>query len=263
VLLEDTNAVVYGGGGTIGGAVAVAFAREGARVFLAGRSEAALDRVAGQITAAGGRADTAVVDVLDEQAVDRHAGAVAEAAGRIDVSFTAINHGDVHGPLLTEMPFEDFARPITTALRAQYVTTRSMARHMAGRGSGVIMTITATTARASIPQIGGTGVTFDAMESLSRQWAVELGPRGIRVVWLLTTGIPEAMEDTGTPQPAYGTGKEMTREEHLAWMEAGTMLGRVTTLADVGAAAAFLASDRAATMTASAVNLTCGMVPTR
>lgn len=263
MLLENKNAVIYGGGGPIGGAVAAAFAREGAKVFLAGRTLARLDRVAQGILAEGGRAESAQVEALDEEAVDTHADAVAEKAGGIDVSFNSIGHGDVHGAPLMEMPFEDFVRPITTAMRSQFLTARAAARHMVKQGSGVILAITATTARMNLPQVGGTAVTFDAIESLCRQFARELGPQGVRVVWLHTTGIPEALEDTGALGPDYGTGKPMTREEHIAWMQGQTMLNRVTSLADVANAAAFMASDQASAMTASAANLTCGAVPTR
>jgi 3-oxoacyl-[acyl-carrier protein] reductase len=259
VLLENRNAVVYGGGGSIGGAVARAFAREGARVFLAGRTRSMLEAVAEDIAGAGGRAEVADVDALDEGAVDRHAAVVAGEAGGIDVSFNAIGHGDVHGPPLVEMPFEDFARPVTTAIRTVFLTSRAAARHMAPRGAGVIMAVTATTARLTIPNVGGTGVAFDAIESLCRQLARELGPRGVRVVWLRTTGIAEAL--SGGEQPDYGMGTTMSPEEHVAWMEGQTMLNRLTTLADVGNAAAFLASDWAGAMTATDVNLSCGSVP--
>jgi NAD(P)-dependent dehydrogenase (short-subunit alcohol dehydrogenase family) len=260
VLLENKNALIYGGGGSIGGAVARAFAREGAKVFLAGRTLSTLDRVAEEISAVGGAAETAQVDALDEQAVDRYADAIAESAGAIDVSFNAISHGDVHGTPLLEMPFEDFARPITNAIKTQFLTARAAARHMVKRGSGVILAITATTARQAIPQVGGTGVSFDAIESLCRQWACELGPLGVRVVWLHTTGIP-----TGEHFPDYGTGAKegLTREELVAWLEAKAMLRRLTSLDEVGNAAAFLASDRASAMTATAANITCGSTPTR
>jgi 3-oxoacyl-[acyl-carrier protein] reductase len=262
VLLDEKSAVVYGGGGTIGGTVARAFAREGATVFLAGRTAAPLDSVAQDIAGAGGRAETDPVDVFDQEAVDRHADAIAERAGGIDVSFNAISHGDVHGSPLIEMPFEDFFRPISNAMRAEFLTARAVARHMTTRGSGVIMSITAVTARQIIPEVGGTGVTFDAMESLCRHWARELGPYGVRVVWLRTTGIPEALKDTGgEPQPDYGTGARMTPEEHIAWMEGRTMLNRLTTLEEVGNVAAFMASDRAVGMTATAANITSGAAP--
>ncbi|MGH2572895.1 MAG: SDR family oxidoreductase [Actinomycetota bacterium] len=117
------------------------------------------------------------------------------------------------------MPLEHFARPITTAVRAQFLTARAAARHVVKRGSGVIMAITATTARLAIPMVGGTGVTFDAIESLCRQWVGELGPQGIRVVWLQTTGIPEAISDTidsggrssASVRSRIGPGRESVR----------------------------------------------------
>jgi 3-oxoacyl-[acyl-carrier protein] reductase len=165
---------------------------------------------------------------------------------------------------LLDMPFEDFARPITVATRSLFLTARAAARHMVGQGSGVIMTITATTAYKTIPNVGGTGVTFDAMESLCRQWACELGPKGVRVVWLHTTGIPEAISHTLDRFPDYGTGSEgMTREELIAWLEAETMTNRLTSLAEVANAAVFMASDRASAMTATSANITGGSVPTR
>jgi NAD(P)-dependent dehydrogenase (short-subunit alcohol dehydrogenase family) len=262
MLLEHKNAVVYGGAGSVGRAVARAFAREGARVFLAGRTLAALDEVAEELSSAGGQVETAQVDALDERAVDEHADAIAGKAGGIDVSFNAIGHGDVQGVPLMEMSFEDFARPITTAMRTQFLTTRAAARHMTRQGSGVVMAITATTARLAIPEVGGTGVTFDAIESQCRQWACELGRYGVRVVWLQTTGLPEALADIEV-FPEYGTGSGMTRTELIAWMQRLAHLNRLTTLAEVGTMAAFMASDHAAAMTATAVNITCGQVPAR
>jgi 3-oxoacyl-[acyl-carrier protein] reductase len=259
MLLEKKNAVIYGAG-PVGSAVARSFAKEGARVFLAGRSLSSLDAVAAEISAAGGEAETAEVDALDEKAVDAHADAVAERAGGIDVSFNAIGHGDVHGPPLLEMSFEDFSRPIMTGIKGHFLTARASARHMVERRSGVIMSITATTARLAIPNVGGTGVTFDAIESLSRQLASELGPYGVRVVWLRTTGLPEALR--GEVFPDYGTGSGgMTRQQLVAWLQSKTMLNRLTSLAEVANTAAFIASDHASAMTASAANLTCGSVP--
>jgi 3-oxoacyl-[acyl-carrier protein] reductase len=262
VLLERKNAVIYGGAGSVGGAVARAFAREGARVFLAGRTLATLDQVAEEIASAGGTVETAQVDALDQRAVDEHADAVAGTAGGIDVSFNAISHGDVHGAPLIEMSLEDFARPITTAMRTQFLTTKAAVRHMTRQGSGVVMAITATTARLAIPEVGGTGVTFDAIESLCRQWACELGRYGVRVVWLQTTGLPEALADTDV-FPGYGTGSAMTRAELIAWQRRRTQLNRLTSLAEVGNVAAFMASDHAGAMTATAANITCGQVPAR
>ena len=103
MLLEGRNAVIYG---AIGGAVARAFAREGARVFLAGRTRASLEAVAADIRDAGGAADTAEVDALDERAVDAHADAVASQAGSIDICMNVLSHGDVQGTPFVEMALE-------------------------------------------------------------------------------------------------------------------------------------------------------------
>src|SRR5262245_26603400 len=141
MLLENKNAVIYGAGGAIGGAVARAFAREGARVFLAGRTRAKLDAVASEIAACGGEAETAHVDALDEQAVENHMSAVANKVGAIDVSFHAIGipQQGIQGISLAELSVESFALPITTYLRAHFLTARAAARRMVERRSGVIL----------------------------------------------------------------------------------------------------------------------------
>jgi NADP-dependent 3-hydroxy acid dehydrogenase YdfG len=88
-------AVIYGAGGPIGGSVARAFAREGARLFLTGRTRAKLDAVAGEIRSSGGVAEAAIIDALDERAVDAYIDEVAARAGSIDISFNLISYGDV------------------------------------------------------------------------------------------------------------------------------------------------------------------------
>ena len=247
MLLENKNAVVYGGGGAIGSAVARAFAREGARVFLAGRTPTRLDEVAAGIRAAGGTAETARVDALDERAVDEHADRVAQEAGSIDVSFNLISHGDVHGTPMVEMPLEDFERPILSAVRSTFLTSKAAARHMMGQGRGVILAFGGSGDPMRDYFIGGTQVAFEAVESMRRQLSAELGRHGIRVVTLRTGGVPESIPGglDGREAIVEGIGKE-------------TMLGRAATLEDVGNAAAFVASDMARTMTAATVNVSCG-----
>jgi 3-oxoacyl-[acyl-carrier protein] reductase len=95
--------------------------------------------------------------------------------------------------------------------------------------------------------LGGTQVAFEAMESMRRQLSAELGRHGVRVVTLRTGGIPESL-----PEGFDG------REAIVEGMEKATMLGRAATLEDVGNVAAFVASDRARTMTAATANISCG-----
>jgi 3-oxoacyl-[acyl-carrier protein] reductase len=247
VLLADKSAVIYGGGGMIGGAVARVFAREGARVFLAGRTMDKLETVAEEIRSSGGAADTAQLDALDAAAVDEHADSVAAEAGGIDISFNLITHGDAQGTPMAEMELEDYVRPVVTAVSTTFLTARAAARHMMGSGSGVILVFGGSGPPLRGYSLGGLQVAFEAMESMRRQLSSELGPHGIRVVTLRTGGVTESI-----PEGFAG------RERIVGDIEKMTMLGRAATLEDVGNAAAFAASDWARTMTAATVNVSCG-----
>jgi 3-oxoacyl-[acyl-carrier protein] reductase len=250
VLLEDKNAVIYGGAGSIGSAAAKAFAREGARVFLAGRTAETLDAVAEEIRAAGGKAATAVVDALDARAVDEHADAVAAEAGSLDVSFNVIAHPYTHQVPFHEMDADDFIAPVEVAVRTTFLTARAAARHMIPRRSGVILAFGGPGDRAAPLRdyyLGGTQVAFDAIETMRRQFSVELGPHGIRFVTLESGGVTESLPG------------DVDGGDEIAKMIADqTLLGRAATLEDVGIVAAFVASDRARTMTAATVNVSAG-----
>ena len=176
MLLEAKNAVIYGGGGSIGAAVARAFAREGARVHLAGRTLETLEEVADEIRSAGGEAETAQVDALDETAVDEHADAVAASAGSLDISFNLITHPHTHGTPMAEMGVDDFTAPVVTAVSTTFLTSRAAARHMIRQGSGVILVFGGSGDPMRDYYLGGTQVAFDAIETIRRQLAVELGP---------------------------------------------------------------------------------------
>ena len=250
MLLDNKRAVIYGGGGSIGGAVARAFAREGSRVFLAGRTRATLEEVAEAIRATGGAAETAEIDALDEQAVDRHADAVAAEAGGIDISFNLITHPHTHGTPLAGMQVDDFMAPLETAARTTFLTARAAARHMIRQRSGVILAFGRPGDRSGPMRdyyLGATQVAFDAIETIRRQLAVELGPHGVRVVTLASGGVPESL-----PKGFDG------RRAIVEMIERQTLLGRAATLEDVGNAAVFAASDWARTMTAAIVNVSCG-----
>jgi len=243
VLLEGKNAVIYGGGGTIGGAVARAFAREGAAVFLAGRTQEKLEAVAADIRGGGGAAEVDVVDALDERSVDEHAGKV----GRIDISFNLISLGDVQGTPLIEMNVEDFMAPIGNAVRSTFLTARAAGRVMVRQGSGVLLLFGGSGEPLRDYSIGGLQVAYEALEAMRRQFASELGRHGVRVVTIRTSGVIDSI-------PAGYDG----RDELVASLEGMTILGRGALLEDVGNVAAFVASDKARTMTAATANISCG-----
>ncbi len=247
MLLENKSAIIYGGGGSIGGTVARAFAAEGARVFLAGRTLGRLETVADAIRSAGGVAHVAELDALDERAVDAHADSVAAETGGVDISFNLISHGDVQGTPLVEMTPDDFARPIETAVRTMFLTSRAAARHMIKGGSGVVLVFGGEGDPLRGYNLGGLQVAFHAMEAMRRQLACELGQYGIRVVTLRTGGVPESI-----------TGDFDGRDAVVGDIVKATMLNRAATLEDVGNVAAFVASDKARSMTAATVNISCG-----
>lgn len=261
MLLENKNAIIYGAGGSIGSAVATAFAREGARVFLVGRTRETLERVAKEIRAAGGRADVAVFDALDEQAVDEHARSVVEVAGGIDVSFNLIHAQDVQGIPLAEMTTADFTRPVITRVTANFISARAAARHMAKQGSGVILALDSGSAHGS-PMMGGTGPADAATDTLVRNLAAELGPGGIRVVGIWTAGLPETLSPEKLAAVTGGPAMDDAAFQGLlAQLDQMRMTRRSPTLAQITATAAFLASDGAGAITGTFVNVSSGMYP--
>jgi len=259
MLLENKNAIVYGGSGSVGSAVAHTFSREGAKVFLAGRTQARLEKAAEEIRSGGGVAETAQVDAMDEKAVDEHVGEVAERSGSIDILFNAIGMHDVQGKPLHEISLEDFTSPVTIATRTQFLTARAVARHMIREGSGVILTITAGPARKAVPNVGGFDTACAAIEGLWRTFAAELGPHGIRLVVLGSAGSPDTPAVREVLElHARATGKSL--EEVLVDSGSDTLLGRLPSVSEVANVASLMASDRASAMTGVIANVTCGYI---
>jgi NAD(P)-dependent dehydrogenase (short-subunit alcohol dehydrogenase family) len=244
--LTSKTVVIYGAGGAIGAGVAKVFAREGATVHLAGRTQRPLDAVAAEIAAAGGTAHVAVLDATDESAVDAHAAHV----GRIDVSLNLVTRGDVQGIPLADMSLADFLRPTITGLTTEFLTARAAARSMKEHGGGVILWLKSGSAPSVKPSgydMGGTPAADAAAEALLRHLAGELGPHGIRVVGIYTAGVRETMSPESLP----------VVEDIIVPRSA---LGRLPSLAEVAETAAFLASDRASGITGSHVNVTAGLI---
>jgi NAD(P)-dependent dehydrogenase (short-subunit alcohol dehydrogenase family) len=259
MMLKEEVAVIYGGGGAIGGAVARAFAREGAKLFLTGRHLAPVEAVAEEVVSAGGSAEAAAVDALDEEAVDRHLKSVIDKAGRLDISFDAIGipGNKLLGVPLVELDVEQFSLPITTYTRSYFLTARLAARRMVANRSGVIMTVTTLQSRTGFPTAGGFGPAMAAKEALTRELSAELAPHGIRVVGLRPQGMPEtdALKQAFEPR-AKASG--MTWAEFQESLASRTHTRRLSTLAEMANVAVFMASEKAGGMTGTTVNLTMG-----
>lgn len=251
MLLDNKTAIIYGAGGAIGSAVARAYAREGAEVHLAGRTEATLNTVARRIQSEGGTAHVARVDVLDRAAVEQHTSAVAAASGGIDICFNATSNDDVQGTPLLDMRFEDFLHPVTKAVTAHFNIATAVGGHMTRNGHGVILVMAG--GREAIPRLGGSHVAWAALAGLCRQFAAEFGVRGVRVTWLLSPGSPDSDEQH----------RETARGEYDATPAPGTeglLIHHMPSYDEVANIATFAASDWARTITASEINLTGGAV---
>jgi NAD(P)-dependent dehydrogenase (short-subunit alcohol dehydrogenase family) len=261
MMLKNKIAVIYGAGGAIGGAVARSFASEGAKVFLTGRVHAPVEAVAKEIVSAGGSAEAAEVDALDEKAVDKHLQSVIDKAGRVDISFNAVGipNAKIVGVPLVDLDAEQFSLPLTSYTMSYFLTARLAARRMLANKSGVIMTVTALHSRMGIPLVGGYGPAQSAKESLTRSLSVELAPHGIRVVGLRPQGMPE----TRTIRDAYEPRKKASGMSWEQWQEmlaSKTHPRRLMKLAEMADVAAFMASDKASGMMGTTVNLTMGSV---
>ena len=259
--LKGKNAVIYGGAGSIGTAVSQAFARAGARIFLCGRTLPPLEALAKKITSSGGCAEATKLDALDATAVERHADTVVATAGSLDISFNLITVPHIQGRNFVELAEEDFAKPIRDTAATQFITATAAARRMIPQRRGVILMMTTQPGRLALPLSGPFGATCALIEAFARNLAGEVGPSGVRVNCLLSTGSPEAPGVTvAMGLHAKGHGKSL--EEMKAAFLSQTPLRRFTTLDDVARTATFIASDDASAITASAVNISCGLMPT-
>ena len=261
MLLENKIAVIYGAGGAIGGAVARAFARDGATLFLTGRHRASIETVARDVAAAGGSAEAAEVDALDERSVNRHLQSVIDTSGRLDISFNAVGipNTKILGVPLVDLDVEQFLLPIAIYAKSYFMTARMAARRMVANRSGVIMTVTALHSRTGIPLVGGYGPAMAAKEALTRDLSAELAPHGIRVVGLR----PQAMPETPTIKDAFeprARASGMTWEQWQEFLASRTHARRLMSLEELAHMAVFMASDRASGMTGPIVNLTMGSV---
>ncbi|MES5819401.1 SDR family oxidoreductase [Streptomyces sp. RG80] len=254
-MLENKVAVIYGGAGSLGAGVARAYAAAGARVFLVGRTEETLRKVAAETGA-----EYDVLDARDEDAVEAHATSVVERAGRIDISLNLVPRGDFQGVPLTEMSVEDYTRPVVQGIACQFVTARAAARRMTAQGSGVILSLNSGSGNGS-PMMGGTAAADGAIDALIRQLAQETGPAGVRVCGIWTAGVSDSL----TPEKLAAAGAPGMDEAAVqgirAHLDSLRMTRRSPRIADIAALATFLASDAGATVTGTWVNATAGMFP--
>ncbi len=257
MLLKNKNAVIYGAGGSVGKAVAKVFAEEGAKVFLAGRTIEKLKQTTDEILLNGGYAEFAKVDALNQEEVEQHMKDISESHKHIDISLNLIGMNDVQGFSLVNMTTDDFMSPIQIAIKSQFITATVAAKSMMEKGNGVILMLSANAAKKPFENTGGFGVACAAIEALSRQLAVELGKHNIRVVCLRSAGSPDA-EGVAEVFKMHAGILKISKEEFTAQFAEKTMLKHLPNLNEIANVAAIMASDKATSITAAIINVTCG-----
>lgn len=253
MLLKNKIAVLYGVSNSLAGEFARAFANHGARVFLTGRKLETVKKIATEIIDAGGYAEYAQVDALDESEINDHLKGVVQTAGTIDISFNGIGVQDVQNIPLIDMTLQDFIRPVSIAMQTQFLTATAAGKIMAKQSSGVILSLTSTPGALGYPLVGGFGPACCAIEGFSRDLAIELGVYGVRVINIRSAGSP----DSRPFQDAMAHGGESV-QEFIEKLEADTMLKQLPMMADIANTAVFLSSDMAGKITGVTVDVTVG-----
>ena len=251
-MLQNKNAIIYGAGGSLGGAVAKALAASGAKLFLTGRNITSVQKLADEIRASGGSADVAQADAQDEEAINNHITQVVQQAGTVDISFNATGDKVVQNIPLVSMTANDFMNPLKFMLQTQFLTATAAAKVMIKQGSGVILSLTATPGGIGYPYTGGFAPACCALESFTSNLAAEIGAYGVRVVNMRSGGSP----DSRIFKEAIDNYPEM--KTVLSNMEADTMLKKLPLVADIANLAVFLSSDLAGKITGVTVDVTCG-----
>ncbi len=253
MILQNKNAIIYGAGGSLGGAIAKALAAAGARLFLTGRNISSVQQVADEILAAGGHAEASQVDALDEKAIESCLNNIIQKAGHIDISYNAIGVEVVQNIPLVDIAADDFMSPISSTMRSQFLTSVAAGKIMMKQGSGIILSLTATPGGIGYPYTGGFAPTCSALESFSRNLASELGVYGVRVVNMRSGGSPDSKVFKQAIDNHWDVMEPVIRS-----MEEDTMLKKLPMMADIANLAVFLCSDLAAKITGVTVDVTCG-----
>jgi 3-oxoacyl-[acyl-carrier protein] reductase len=259
-LLEGKRAVVFGAGGSIGAAVAKAFAAEGAEVFLAGRTKSKLEQVAREIAAADGISHVAAIDTLDDSAVNQYIDGIARQAGKVDIVIdlagpAAREYGN--GTNAVDLPVEEFMVPLQAMLKSRFITARAAARHMVKQNTGVIIFVTGSPARPHVPGATAIGAAFAAMENLTANLAFEISPSGVRVVCIRTVANVDSRSILDTAEIAAAQ-LHITKEQVLENIAQANFLRVAATVQDTANAAVLIASNRARMLTGTVVNASAG-----
>ena len=238
--LEGQVALITGGNSGIGRATAGRLAALGARVIISGRDKTRGDEVTQQIRATGGEADFIAADLVDEASARSLARAAVQLGGKVDI---LVNNAGVFpfGPT-HETDSATFDAVYNTNVKAPFFLVAELAPAMAARGSGAIINLSTMVAGFGMPGMALYGSTKAALQLLTKSWAAEYGPAGVRVNAVSpgptrtegTAAMGEALDQLAAAAPAGRPGTPEEIAEAIGYLAAATWVHGVVLPVDGG-----------------------------
>lgn len=263
MLLKGKMAVIFGGSGAIGTAIAKVFIREGAHVYLCARDLNKLQNIAAQLHQPESVVHTGSVDVLDSQSINNTVAEIAQATDGLDIVINATSFIHNQGKEILELNLDEFVGGINPFLTAQFNISKAVAPYMGGDRGGTMISIVAPSARMAIPGHLGHIVGCAGIEAFIKALASELGPKNIRVLGVRSHAIVDAVQAGSYTRELFESKAQAMGLSIGQWLEGaaqGTMLKRLPTLSQVAETVAFRASEHANSITATVVNMTAGAI---
>jgi NAD(P)-dependent dehydrogenase (short-subunit alcohol dehydrogenase family) len=238
--LTGKLALITGSTGGIGRETAALMAASGATVVVTGRNEQRGTQTVKEIVENGGAARFVAADLADLASLRR----LAEEAGEVDILVN--NAGIFPGGPTVAQDVDSFDATLVANIRAPFFLTAALVPAMLAKGSGSIINISTMAARIGMPGLAAYSASKAALESLTRTWAAEFSPSGVRVNAV-------APGPTRTDAVLVNMGEEGANQ-----LGDSTLLGRVAAPREIAEVITFLATDRASYITGTVIAADAG-----